>query len=347
VTCRAIRAALPRAAGQSAPWSSSASTPDRPQPARQRPPRRSLVSTRGANQISPVGAGRSLAAPAYVIATSRPLPRACAHACADGRALGVASPAGLARGGRCQRFLRMCSERVTFVSHEAGRAAAARAERRLALGPLRPRGEDSVTALVLLRSTARPTRSGRLGASRQPIQYRHVPMPARAVGRMNPLPDHRCLRAAVSGFALDWRSIAAMRARGVRLTRSARGRTLLHRDAESIDATVDSPTASRTRLHGRSGAHSKGGRIIAIGTTSCARSSCRFTGWIRAWRRRRCTQRIDAASRCEWSMRSSRNPRTSTSHYQLLRAFADENRSPRKRRARRSRYPPHESATRS
>ena len=204
---------------------------------------------------------------------------------------------------------------------------------RLALGPL-PATVEKVLGhprLVLLRFDGTPD-AIRAGLARhgRPIQYAHVPMPLALWDVWTPIAGPPvAFEPPSAGFALDWRSIAAMRVRGVAFD------TITH--AAGISSTGDAeldrrlpfdepyriPEAAACAIRST---RAKGGRIIAIGTTvvRALEHAASRDGFVHGGEGL-ATQRIDAASRLrvvDALLTGIHEP--DTSHYRLLRAFADE-----------------------
>jgi S-adenosylmethionine:tRNA ribosyltransferase-isomerase len=140
---------------------------------------------------------------------------------------------------------------------------------RLALGPLSARIEALLghPRLVALSFDGTPDAIwAGLARHGRPIQYAHVPAPLALWDVWTPV----AFESPSAGFALDWRSLAAMRARGIVFA------TLTH--AAGISSTGDPaldnllpfdepysiPAATASAIHA---AGARGGRIIAIGTT--------------------------------------------------------------------------------
>src|SRR5204863_9576651 len=105
----------------------------------------------------------------------------------------------------------------------------------------------------------------------RPIQYAHVPTPLATWDTWTAIAGPPvAFEAPSAGFALDWRSLAAMRRRGVAFA------TLTH--AAGISSTGDDeldrrlpfdepyriPVAAVAAIER---ARSRGGRVVAIGTT--------------------------------------------------------------------------------
>jgi S-adenosylmethionine:tRNA ribosyltransferase-isomerase len=145
---------------------------------------------------------------------------------------------------------------------------------RLALGPLSAwiealLGHPRLVALHFA-GTADAIWAG-LARHGKPIQYAHVPAPLALWDVWTPIAGPPvAFEPPSAGFALDWRSLAAMRARGIGFA------TLTH--AAGISATGDPeldnllpfdepyaiPAATAAAIRAARG---RGGRIVAIGTT--------------------------------------------------------------------------------
>jgi len=203
---------------------------------------------------------------------------------------------------------------------------------RLALGPLSATVEKVLghPRLVSLRFEGTPD-AIRAGLARhgRPIQYAHVAVPLALWDVWTPIAGPPvAFEPPSAGFALDWRSIAAMRVRGVAFD------TLTH--AAGLSSTGDAELDRRLPFDepyripdGTASAilstQAKGGRIIAIGTTvvRALEHAASRDGFVHGGEGL-ATQRIDAASRLrvvDALLTGIHEP--GTSHYQLLRAFAD------------------------
>src|SRR2546426_10997759 len=204
---------------------------------------------------------------------------------------------------------------------------------RLALGPLSARLEKVLgpPRLVLLRFDGTPD-AIRAGLARhgRPIHYAHVPMPLALWDVWTPIARLPvAFEPPSAGFALDWRSIAAMRVRGVVFDTITHAAGLSSTGDAELDRRLpfDEPyripdaaawAIQRTRA--------KGGRIIAIGTTvvRALEHAASWDGFVRGGEGL-ATQRIDATSRLrvvDALLTGIHEP--GTSHYRLLCAFADE-----------------------
>src|SRR5712691_7680660 len=203
----------------------------------------------------------------------------------------------------------------------------------LALGPLSATVERVLghPRLVSLRFDGTPD-AIRAGLARhgRPIQYAHMPVPLALWDVWTPIAGPPvAFEPPSAGFAIDWRSIAAMRVRGVAFD------TITH--AAGISSTGDAeldrrlpfdepyriPDATASALRRT---QAKGGRIIAVGTTvvrALEHAPARH-GFVHGGEGL-ATQRIGAASRLrvvDALLTGIHEP--GTSHYQLLRAFADD-----------------------
>jgi S-adenosylmethionine:tRNA ribosyltransferase-isomerase len=202
----------------------------------------------------------------------------------------------------------------------------------LALGPLWATVERLLDhpRLVELRFEGTPD-SIWAGLARhgRPIQYAHVPVPLALWDVWTPIAGPPvAFEPPSAGFALDWRVLAAMRARGVAFT------TLTH--AAGISSTGDAEldrrlpfdepyrippatAAAIRRVQGR-------GRVVAIGTTVVRALEHAATGGglVRAGAGL-ATQCIGATTRLrvvDALLTGTHEP--GTSHHELLRAFADD-----------------------
>ena len=163
-----------------------------------------------------------------------------------------------------------------------------------------------------------------------PIQYAHMQMPLSLWDVWTPIAALPvAFEAPSAGFALDWRSIAAMRSRKIAFS------TITH--AAGISSTGDLELDKRlpfdepyrvSRATARAILETKanGYRVIAIGTTvvRCLEAAAFRDGVVRAGDGI-ATGRIDAESRLrivDAILTGTHQP--DTSHYQLLRAFTDD-----------------------
>ena len=185
--------------------------------------------------------------------------------------------------------------------------------------------------LVSLRFDGTPD-AIRAGLARhgRPIQYAHVPAPLALWDVWTPIAGPPvAFEPPSAGFALDWKSIAAMRVRGVAFDTITHAAGLSSTGDAELDRRLpfDEPyripdaaawAIQRTRA--------KGGRIIAIGTTvvRALEHAASRDGFVHAGEGL-ATQRIDATSRLRVvDALLTGIHEAGTSHYRLLRAFADE-----------------------
>jgi S-adenosylmethionine:tRNA ribosyltransferase-isomerase len=202
---------------------------------------------------------------------------------------------------------------------------------RLALGPLSATVERLLghPRLVSLRFDGTPGAIwAGLARHGRPIQYAHVPAPLALWEVWTSIAGPPvAFEPPSAGFALDWRALAALRARGVAFA------SLTH--AAGISSTGDAELARRLPFDepyripaatavaiGR--VRARGGRVVAIGTTvvrALEHAGARG-GRVRAGEGM-ATQRIGAATRLrviDVLLTGTHEP--GTSHYELLRAFA-------------------------
>jgi S-adenosylmethionine:tRNA ribosyltransferase-isomerase len=204
---------------------------------------------------------------------------------------------------------------------------------RLVLGPLDATvlGLLGHPRLVALRFDGTPD-AIRAGLARhgRPIQYAHLARPLALWDVWTPIAAAPvAFEPPSAGFALDWRTLDAMRARGIAFA------TLTHAAGISStgDAALDAclpfdepyriPAATARAIEA---ARARGGRIVAVGTTvvralehAAARDGRVGAGDGVA------TQRVGRTSRLrvvDAILSGTHEP--GTSHYELLRAFADD-----------------------
>src|SRR5215204_856348 len=204
---------------------------------------------------------------------------------------------------------------------------------RLVLGPLRATVERLLghTRLISLRfeGSADEVWAG-LARHGRPIQYAHVPEPlalwdvwTRFAG------PPVAFEPPSAGFVLDWRALAAMRVRGVEFETITHAAGISSTGDEELDRLLpfDEPyripeaTAEAVRR-----AKARGGRVVAVGTTvvRALEHAASADGTLRAGE---CvaTQRLGPESRLRVvdAILSGTHER-GTSHYELLRAFLDD-----------------------
>jgi len=203
---------------------------------------------------------------------------------------------------------------------------------RLALGPLQATVLQRLDhpRLVMLRFDGTPDEIwAGLARHGRPIQYAHVPSPLALWDMWTPIAAAPvAFEPPSAGFALDWRSLAAMRDRGIAFATLTHAAGISSTGDEALDRRLpfDEPyriPAATARAIERT--RRQGGRIVAVGTTvvralehAAARDARVRAGDGVA------TQRIDARSRLrvvDAILSGTHEP--NSSHYELLRAFTD------------------------
>ena len=203
----------------------------------------------------------------------------------------------------------------------------------LALGPLRATVEGALghPRLVSLRFEGTPDEVwAGLAQHGRPVQYAHVRTPlalwdvwTRVAG------PPVAFEPPSAGFALDWRALSAMRGRGVEFATLTHAAGISSTGDEELDRLLpfDEPyripeaTARAVRR-----AKSNGGRVVAVGTSvvRALEDAAAGDGLVRAGERV-ATGRIGPASRLrvvDAILSGTHEP--GTSHYELLRAFLDD-----------------------
>jgi S-adenosylmethionine:tRNA ribosyltransferase-isomerase len=203
----------------------------------------------------------------------------------------------------------------------------------LALGPLRATVENTLghPRLIALHFDGSPQEIwAGLARHGRPIQYAHIPTPLALWDVWTPLAGPPvAFEPPSAGFALDWKTLLATRARGISVC------TITH--AAGISSTGDneldrrlpldepyriSPATAcaiyRTRV--------RGGRIVAIGTTvvRALEHAAAGNGQVEPGEGL-ATQRVGAASNLrivDAILSGTHEP--GTSHYELLRAFTND-----------------------
>lgn len=204
---------------------------------------------------------------------------------------------------------------------------------RLVLGPLRATVERTLghTRLVSLifDGDADEVWAG-LARHGRPIQYAHVSEPLALWDVWTRIAGPPvAFEPPSAGFVLDWSSLASLRARGVEFETITHAAGISSTGDEELDRLLpfDEPyripeaTAAAIRR-----AKARGGRVVAIGTTvvRSLEHAAAEDGTVRAGDAV-ATQRIGPASRLRVvdSILSGTHE-AGTSHYELLRAFIDE-----------------------
>ena len=164
----------------------------------------------------------------------------------------------------------------------------------------------------------------------RPIQYAHVPEPLALWDVWTSIAGPPvAFEPPSAGFALDWRALAAMRARGVAFATVTHAAGISSTGDDELDRRLpfDEPyrippaTARAIRR-----VRERGGRIVAIGTTvvRALESAAIGDGRVRAGEGL-ATQRIGPATALrvvDAILSGVHEP--GTSHYELLRAFTDD-----------------------
>jgi S-adenosylmethionine:tRNA ribosyltransferase-isomerase len=203
---------------------------------------------------------------------------------------------------------------------------------RLALGPLSATAERLLghPRLVALRFDGTPDAIwAGLARHGRPIQYAHVPVPLTLWDVWTSIAGPPvAFEPPSAGFALDWRALAQMRARGVAFATLTHAAGISSTGDVELDRRLpfDEPyriapaTAAAVR-----GVRARGGRVVAIGTTVVrALEHAARGGRVRAGEGL-ATQRIGPATRLRVvDVLLSGTHEPGTSHYELLRAFTDD-----------------------
>ncbi len=203
----------------------------------------------------------------------------------------------------------------------------------LTLGPLRATVEKTLQhqRLVRLRFDGSPDEIWEgLARHGRPIQYSHVPTPLALWDVWTAIAGPPvALEPPSAGFALDWNLLRSLRERGIPFQTVTHAAGISSTGDDELDALLplDEPywiPANTARAVRRT--RSRGGRIIAIGTTvaRALEHAADHDGSVRAGAGL-ATQRIDGASRIrvvDAILSGTHEP--GTSHYELLRAFVAE-----------------------
>jgi S-adenosylmethionine:tRNA ribosyltransferase-isomerase len=204
---------------------------------------------------------------------------------------------------------------------------------RLALGPLSARIDtplDHPRFVALSFDGAPDAIWAGLACHGRPIQYAHVPAPLALWDVWTPIAGPPvAFEPPSAGFALDWRSLAAMRARGVVFATLTHAAGISSTGDPALDKLLpfDEPysiaiaTASAIRA-----VRARGGRIIAIGTTVLrALEAAGASNGVVPAGRGIATGRIGAGTKLgivDALLTGAHEP--GTSHHALLRAFLDQ-----------------------
>jgi S-adenosylmethionine:tRNA ribosyltransferase-isomerase len=204
---------------------------------------------------------------------------------------------------------------------------------RLLLGPLRATvtgllGHPRLVGLTF-EGDAGDVWSG-IAAHGRPIQYAHVPQPLALWDVWTAVAAHPvAFEPPSAGFALRWETLARLDALGIGFAALTHAAGVSSTGDPALDARLpfDEPyhIPRETVRHLRR-ARREGGRVIAIGTTvvRALEHAALATGAVRSGLGT-ATQRIGPATRLravDGILTGVHEP--STSHYQLLRAFADD-----------------------
>jgi S-adenosylmethionine:tRNA ribosyltransferase-isomerase len=204
---------------------------------------------------------------------------------------------------------------------------------RLALGPLRATITRLLNhpRLVALEFDGTPSEIWEgLARHGRPIQYSHVQEQLAIWDTWTPIAGSPvAFEPPSAGFVLDWNALASMSARGVQFTTITLAAGISSTGDANLDALLpfDEPyrIPNSTAMAIRS-TRERGGRIVAIGTTvvRALEHAAALDGIVRAGEGL-ATQRVGAATplRIVDAIVSGTHER-GTSHYELLRAFADD-----------------------
>jgi S-adenosylmethionine:tRNA ribosyltransferase-isomerase len=205
---------------------------------------------------------------------------------------------------------------------------------RLELGPLRATVTRllSHSRLVALQFAGSPREIWEgLARHGRPIQYSHVPVPLAIWDTWTPIAGPPvAFEPPSAGFVLDWSMLASMTARNIRFATITHAAGISSTGDAELDALLplDEPyRIPRSTALLIQQAQMRGGRIVAIGTTvvrALEHAAAVCDGVVRAGERV-ATQRIGASSRLRVvdAILTGTHER-GASHYELLRAFADD-----------------------
>jgi S-adenosylmethionine:tRNA ribosyltransferase-isomerase len=165
----------------------------------------------------------------------------------------------------------------------------------------------------------------------RPIQYAHVPAPLEVWDTWTPIAGPPvAFEAPSAGFVLDWSVLASMSARKIRFATITHAAGLSSTGDPELDQLL--PFAEPYRISRSTAlmikdAQASGGRIIAIGTTvvrALEHTAAMCDGCVPPGERL-ATQRLGASSRLRVvdAILSGTHER-GASHYELLRAFVDD-----------------------
>jgi S-adenosylmethionine:tRNA ribosyltransferase-isomerase len=203
---------------------------------------------------------------------------------------------------------------------------------RLTLGPLtaiveRLLGHPRLVSL-LFDASADAIWSG-LARHGRPIQYAHVPTPLALWDVWAPIAGPPvAFEPPSAGFALDWRTLAAMRARGIAFATITHAAGISSTGDAELDRILpfDEPYfISEATASAIQSARARGGRVVAIGTTVVRALEHAAMGRLVRPGEGLATERIGPASRLQVVdaiLSGTHEP--GTSHYELLRAFTSD-----------------------
>jgi S-adenosylmethionine:tRNA ribosyltransferase-isomerase len=166
----------------------------------------------------------------------------------------------------------------------------------------------------------------------KPVQYAHVPEPLQLWDVWTPVAGAPvAFEPPSAGFALDWAALRAMRERGVGFATLTHAAGLSSTGDAALDARLpldepyEIPPATVRALHA---AWARGGRIVAVGTTvvrALEHAASRSRGAGLPPGPGVATQKIGPHTRLQVvDVLLSGTHEAGTSHYELLRAFADD-----------------------
>ena len=204
---------------------------------------------------------------------------------------------------------------------------------RLTLGPLRATiaaiGCHDRLVEIELEGTADVVWAG-LAAHGRPIQYAHLDAPLALWDVWTPVAGApAAFEPPSAGFALDWRSIAALRDRGIGLVTITHAAGISSTGDPALDALLpleeayNIPPATAAAIDA---ARASGGRIVAIGTTvvRALEHAADSAGRVRSGPGI-ATQRVTGDTRLKVvDVLLSGVHEPGTSHYELMRAFVDD-----------------------
>ena len=204
---------------------------------------------------------------------------------------------------------------------------------RLFLGPLRATVERTLgharLVSLLFEGTPDEVWAG-LARHGRPIQYAHLEEPLALWDVWTRIAGPPvAFEPPSAGFALDWRALSSMRARGVEFETITHAAGISSTGDEELDRLLpfDEPyriPAATAEAIGR--AKARGGRVVAVGTTvvRALEHAAASGGVVRAGEGV-ATQRLGSESRLRVvDAILSGTHEAGTSHYELLRAFTDD-----------------------